>query len=81
MPETAEINGEGPHSDRVFESSAFLSHHRHVRNGRPYTERCGFCSKGMGAILTDVEVETPEPVLDEGDRGYEEGAAPYPYGI
>lgn len=71
----------GPDSERVFIAGPFLSHYRHVQNGRRTSSSCGFCSQGMGSILKDVEITVLDgPGVAKDIGGDPEGPAPHSHG-
>lgn len=58
---------------RLLNGKAVLSHYRHIRSqpGRK-DKRCSFCRDGLGAVITIIEREEPEPVVDKGGGTDEE---------
>lgn len=64
-----------PDSLRVLNSRAYLSHHRHVQNGRRREEKCSFCSEGVDGVVTDFTEEVAAAQLAEDNRSDEERTA------
>ncbi len=75
MPGQSESVIQGPNPLRVLDSRAYLSHHAHVQNGRRRQAGCGFCEKGLDAVVKIIEAPVEEPKLDESDRSDPDGAA------
>lgn len=78
MPDKAVVVIQDESDLRFLNGKAVLLHHAHLKSGRRNIKGCGLCSNSMGAILTDLKREVPEPKLDEGRGADGEGDSPLP---
>lgn len=79
MPRESKGIDQVPDSERVFRGGAYLSHYRHIQNGIRRSTRCGFCSEGLGAVVTELKIDDRGNRVAPDNRGDKEGATPLPH--
>lgn len=64
MQEQFVVTGKDEDGIRVLDARAMLSHNAHIKErGRTSSERCAFCTKGVGSVIKTVE---SRPISDYG---------------
>lgn len=67
MPEEIRkpLQNEGP--VRVLNTRAVMAHYRHLKERPGVNKKCQFCASGVGAVISEVEVEKSKSVVHESD--------------
>lgn len=79
MPGPSKGTRDGADDNRYLNGSALSAHYAHVKVGYPRSSGCGFCTEGLGAVVTVDERPIWNPDSMVPDTGSdEEGTTPPP---
>lgn len=79
MPGKSEGASQAQNRERMFNGGAYLSHHAHVKVGVRKDKGCGFCERGLDAVVTSYEAPVRENSMDEDTGDDEERSASHPF--
>lgn len=66
--------------ERYFNHRAFLSHYAHIQANIRRSQKCGFCTQGLGAVVAIDTPKPPENGVDEDPGSDEERPATHTSG-
>ena len=76
MPRQTEGVRNDADGDRVLNGTAWLTHNRHVRNGRRKIAGCAMCEQGLDGAYSAIKGPEPEPDVVQDTGADKEGANP-----